>query len=389
MNESRRAPFVKALVSVLFLLSSGLALTGCVFTKTYGGPANDIGTSVRQTPDAGFIVAGGTQSYGAGLEDVYLVKTNAAGNTLWERTYGGAGQDRGNDVQQTGINWEYFVITGYTSSSGAGSFDVYLIKTDDQGNMLWSRTYGGSGWDEGRSVLPMSDGGYVIAGSTESSGAGMTDVYLIRTDANGSLLWEKPYGGALRDYGESVDHTGDGGYIIAGWTESLGAGGTDVYLIKTDSNGGVVWQKTYGGPGPDYGRSVQHTEDGGFIIAGESASSGVGGMEVYLIKTDKAGNVQWTRTYGGARNDYGISVRQMSNGGYLVAGWTESFGAGMADVYVIKTDSTGNVLQTDTFGGAYNDYGLEIRQTRDNGFVVTGYTYSSVAGTSDLYLIKR
>jgi len=228
------------------------------------------------------------------------------------------------------------------TSYGTGYSDVYLIKTDSFGDTRWTRTYGGPSWDGGYSVVLTSDGGYIIAGETWSFGAGVIDIYLIKTDSLGDTIWTKTYGGTGWDCGRSVTQTSDGGYIIAGYTESYGVGG-DFYLIKTDENGDTIWTRTYGGTGWDCGRSVAQTSDGGYIIAGYTRSYGAGADDVYLIKTDSLGDTLWTRTYGGTDYEYGYLLAQTSDGGYIVVGNTYSYGAGMTDVYLIKTDSLGNV----------------------------------------------
>jgi len=205
----------------------------------------------------------------------------------------------------------------------------------------WTHIYGGSDYDWGLSVAQTSDGGYIVVGDTYSFGAGEKDVYLVKTDAMGDTIWTRTYGGSSYDYGYSVAQTSDGGYIVAGGTESFGAGYCDVYLVKTGSDGDTIWTRTYGGSDDDWGYSVAQTSDGGYIIAGETNSFGAGERDVYLVKTDTVGDTIWTRTYGGSDNDWGYSVAQTFDGGYIVAGSTISFGADSGDVYLVKTDSLG------------------------------------------------
>ncbi len=356
------------------------------FEKTYDGTDSDIGYSVQQIADGGYIIVGGTGSFGVGYNDVYLIKTNENGDTLWTKNYGGTSYDDGYSVQQTSDNG--YIIAGVTNSFGAGYNDVYLIKTNESGDTLWTKTYGGTDHDRGFSVQQTLDGGYIIAGYTESFGAGIYDVYLIKTNANGDTIWTKTYGGIDSDIGRAVQQTSDNGYIIAGYTSSFGAGLTDVYLIKTNESGDTLWTKTYGGTDNDWGFSVQQTSDNGYIIVGKTSSFGAGSWDVYLIKTNENGDTLWTKTYGSTDNDYGYSVQQTTDNGYIIAGNTYSFGTGTGDVYLIKTNEEGDTLWTKTYGGTDNDGGNSVQQTSDGGYIIVGSTGNIFAGSADVYLIK-
>jgi len=334
--------------------------------------------------DGGYIVTGYTRSFGG--DNVYLIKTDSLGDTLWTRTYGDTVTEEGYSVQQTTDGG--YIITGgvRTPSNGA---DVLLIKTNQSGDTLWTRTYGGASTDIGYSVQQTLDRGYIVAGLTTSYGAGIDDAYLIKTDSLGATLWTRTYGGPGYEGANFVRQSSDSGYIVTGWTDSFGAGATDVYLIKTNASGDSLWTMTYGGTSWDEGWSVQQTSDGGYIIAGESYSFG-GGVhdKVYLIKTNAAGDTLWTRFYGGTNQDAGYSVCQTTDGGYIIAGLTLSFGAGGGDVYLIKTNASGDTLWTRTYGGSGDDDGLSVRQTSDGGYIIAGYTNSFGAGGEDVYLIK-
>jgi hypothetical protein len=259
------------------------------------------------------------------------------------RTYGGTNDDYARTVQQTSDGG--YIVAGYTESFGAGGSDIFLIKTDASGNIIWAKTYGGTNLDDAFSVQQTTDGGYIVAGYTWSFGAGYSDIFLIKTDANGNVQWAKTYGGTNDDWAYSVQQTSDGGYIMAGTTWSFGAGWGDIFLIKTDANGNLQWAKTYGGGSYDYAYSVQQTFDGGYIVAGTTASFSAGNYDIFLIKTDAKGNIQWAKTYGGTDIlDSGIpSVQQTSDGGYILVSTTISFGAGGADIFLIKTDARGNI----------------------------------------------
>jgi len=358
------------------------------WTMTYGGASYDVGNSARQTSDGGYIIVGGTSSYGHGFPDldVWLIKTNASGDTLWTRTYGGTHSDFGAAVRQTSDNG--YIIAGYTLSFGAGGYDVWLIKTDSSGETLWTRTFGGAVDEEGCDVQQTLDGGFIVAGYTTSFGAGGYDVYLIKTNASGDTLWTRTYGGTGADLGNSVEQTADSGYIVAGYTNSFGAGGNDVYLIKTNATGDTTWTRTCGTTADDLGYSVRQTSDRGYIVAGYTSSSGADSDDVYLVKTNASGDSLWTRTYGGTGTDWGYSVGQTSNGGYVIAGLTSSFGAGNADVYAIKTSASGDTLWTRTYGGTARDVGLSVQETSDGGCIIAGFTGSFGAGGADAYLVK-
>ena len=234
-------------------------------------------------------------------------------------------------------------MAGATNSFGVGSYDILLIKADANGNIIWSKTYGGTNYEDAYFVQQTSDGGYIVAGVTNSFGAGGHDIFLIKTDASGNLQWAKTYGGTNYDYAYSVQQTSDGGYIVAGLTTSFGASGYDIFLIKTDGNGNIIWAKTYMGIYEDGAYYVQQTSDGGYILTGYTSSFGAGDYGIFLIKTDANGNIIWTKTYGGTGDEQAYSVKQTSDGGYIVAGRTRSFGAGSWDVFLVKTDANGNI----------------------------------------------
>jgi hypothetical protein len=359
------------------------------WSKTFGGSGYDGGRSVQQTTDGGYIITGGTDSYGA-IEDVWLIKTDSRGNKEWSRAFGGLNFDGGNSVQQT--NDSGYIITGVTWSYTAGYNDVWLIKTDSKGNMEWSKRFGGQEMDAGLEVQQTTDRGFIIIGSTDSYGAGKGDVWLIKTDLEGNMEWNKTFGGSEYDGGYSGQQTTDEGYILIGTTDSYGAGESDVLLIKTDSNGSAEWSKIFGGAEMDVGHSGQQTTDGGYIIAGWTYSYGAGNSDVWLIKTDSKGNMEWSETFGSLDSDIGLEVQQTTDNGYIIIGRTSSYGAGSDDVWLIKTDSKGNEEWNKTFGGSRLDSGNFVEQTNDGGYIITGGRYppDDLYGEKDkaVWLIK-
>jgi hypothetical protein len=350
------------------------------WNHTFGGGSYDEGYSVQQTSDGGYIITGATSSFGAGNWDVWLIKIDSTGGEQWNRTFGGSSYDRGSSVQQTSDGG--YIISGATYSYGLGEFDVWLVKTDSNGNEVWNSTFGGSSVDWGYSAQQTNDGGYIISGYTDSYGAGNSDVWLVKTDSNGNEVWNSTFGGVKYDRGFSVQQTSDGGYIVTGYTVSYDADdtGCDIFLIKTDLNGIEEWYKIFGGTGIsnkfDIGYSVQQTSDGGYIIIGDTEIYFIAESDVWLIKTDPSGNEEWNRIFGGSGSDRGRSVKETSDGGYVITGWAASYGAGDPDVWLIKTASNGNEEWEDTYGFAENssDWGYSVQQTNDGGYIIAGAT---------------
>ncbi|MBK8144757.1 MAG: T9SS type A sorting domain-containing protein [Bacteroidetes bacterium] len=318
------------------------------WSKTYGGITdNESGFCIKQTSDGGYIVSGVASSFADASGDMYIIKIKANGDTTWTRTYGGIGYEWGASILQTTDGG--YIFTGQTPAFGAGAFDVYLVKINGFGNIEWTKTYGGVGSEYGTAVQQTSDGGYIIVGSNDNNfGFGGSDFYLVKTDATGNHIWSKTYGNSGFEEGKAVKQTLDGGYIIAGTSEdALGPLGPDMCLIKTNAVGDTLWSKLYGGAMIDECYDVQQTVDGGFIMVGKSFSFSVNGdYDVYVVKVTGQGVVQWSKTYGGSttnHNEIGYSIQQTTDKGYIISGETmNGFGIGLKNIYVIKTDSLGN-----------------------------------------------
>jgi hypothetical protein len=355
-----------------------------LWAHTYGGPLADDASSFVQTADGGYVLAGYTYSFGAGNEDFWLVKTNANGDSVWSRTFGGPGFEGANSLQQTTDGG--FILAGFSNSFGGG-YNLWLVKTDANGNSSWSRNFGGPGWDGANCVLQTADG-YLLAGLTNSYGAGDFDFWLLKTNTNGDSVWSRTFGGPLYEDIFSIQPTTGGGYILAGRTLSYGAGNYDAYLVKTNSSGDSLWTRHFGGPGFETATAVQQTADGGYVFAGITSSYGAGNEDFWLFKTNSNGDSVWSRTFGGMSWDRAYSIQKTADGGYILAGRADSYGAGQGDVWLVKTNANGDSLWSRTFGGAAFDGAYFVRQTTDSGFVLAGFTESFGAGGRDFWLVK-
>ncbi|OGN95123.1 MAG: hypothetical protein A2Z75_08070 [Chloroflexi bacterium RBG_13_50_10] len=371
---TRCAPLLLGLVLAVSLAAcAGKSGPSLQWSKTFaGGHAN----SAQQTMDGGYIVCGSSS------EDIWLMKTDAQGNKLWDKTFDAEFEDEGFSVRQT-ADGGYIVCGDRRSAGYYNSEDIWLIKTDADGNKLWDKTFGGEDSDPGASVQQTTDGGYIVCGSTASYGTGSYDTWLIKTDADGNKLWDKTFGGEnMADWGNSAQQTTDGGYVVCGSTESHNRSSLvsdeDGWLIKTDADGNKLWDRKFDGLWDDSGYSVQQTEDGGYIICGITASRGENAPEdIWLVRTDAEGNRLWDETFDVGGGDQGYSVQQSADDGYIICG-TTFFHLGWfptgQQLTLIKTDADGNKLWSKTLGGESQDYGGEsVRQTADGGYIVCGW----------------
>ncbi|UCG30040.1 MAG: hypothetical protein JSV53_11170 [candidate division WOR-3 bacterium] len=374
------------LLILIFASSIHGAGPDTLWTKTYGWGDFDGASSICPTFDGFYVVTGFVNGSDIWVGcDLWLLKLNAQGDTLWTRTYGGSQNDVGNKIIETSDHG--YAILGETESFGTGNVDIWLLKTNGTGDTTWTRTYGGVGWEGASSVQQTPDGGYIIVGSTASFGAGYADVYIIKTDADGITEWTRTYGGANWDGAFSVEVAAVGGYIVAGQTASSGAGNTDAWLLRTDTTGDTLWTRTYGGSDADEFRSIAETSSDRIVLAGQTKSSGSGDFDVWLTEVDLGGNVLWTRTYGGPLTEIGACIIELTNG-YLVAGHTQSFGNGDYDIWLLRTNTIGDTIWTQTHGGYGIELGLSTVQTTDGGYIVAALTSSFGAGGSDVYLIE-
>ncbi len=374
------------LVLILPVLTFAQSPPDSLWSRTYGGSVFDYCHSVQQTADGGYFLGGYTESFRRGAVGFWLVKTDTSGTEEWSRTFGGSSYNRCYSVQLTTDGG--YILTGKTSSFGAGRYDFWLVRADANGDSLWSRTFGGTSDEECYSVQQTTDGGHILGGWTESYGAGGKDFWLVKTDANGDSLWSRTFGGSNYDGCQSVQQTTDGGYILGGYTDSYGAGSWDFWLVKTDVSGIEEWSRTFGGSSGDGCMSVQQTTDGGYILGGLTQSYGVGSNDFWLVRADANGDTLWTRTFGGSGMDGCNSVQQTTDGGYILGGLTQSYGAGSSDFWLVKTDASGTEEWSRTFGGSGEDECYSVQQTSGGGYILGGHTRSFGAGGWDFWLVK-
>ena len=366
---------VSVLLSLCLVASA--EVSPITWTRTYGGTDIDEAESVIQTSDGGYAIVGSTFILHRLGYDFWLVKIDAYGNVEWNRTYGKFGADYGHSVVQTSDGGYAIAGNTYVSSTGIDC-DFLLIKTDSQGNVEWQNTYGGSGTEQVYQIIATSDGGYAITGYTFSYGAGKADFWLVKTDASGEMEWSQVYGGPKFEIPYSVVETSDGGYALAGFTESFGAVKTDFWLVKTDASGNMLWNKKYGGNGIDMAYSLLATPDGGYAIAGNTDSFNEEKYDVWLIKTDANGNIEWDQRYERIPpQEFSNFMRPCSlvrtlDGGYAIAAKKRTSTGGY-DIWLIKTDAQGNMEWNQTYGDGKNEQTNSLVAASDGGYVMAGY----------------
>lgn len=310
-----------------------------VWQKTFGGAKPDFAKHMIATSDGNFMIVGYSESYSSGDRDIYVLKVDQSGNEVWKKTYGGWGNDVGEDIIATSDG--NFLIVGYSDSGSSTGQNANLIKIDASGNQIWSKQYGGSGDDFARSVKQCSDGGFIMLGNTLSYGTN-GDAYLVRTDASGTESWYKTFGGSLYDEGTYITLNSDGSFTFLMRDSSNAGQDIDVRVIKTDANGNVIWNKNYGGTKKDTPKMINNTSDGGYIIAAISRSFGWINPDMWILKADANGDTTWTRHYGGVAHEHAYVAKEQADGSYIVVGKTDSYGPDM-DIMFLKLNSQGTL----------------------------------------------
>jgi Secretion system C-terminal sorting domain len=305
-----------------------------------------------------------------------------APDTMWTRKIGGAGIDVGNEIIQTSDGG--FVIAGYTTSFGAGQRDAFLVKLDSLGNILWQKTYGTNLLEQAYSVKETYDGGLIISAFVYAATA---NLFLIKTNQNGDTLWTRNIGYSGNDYGTNIQLTEDGGFLVVGYTDSnISNGDRDIWLLKLDSTGTFLWQRTYGGTDAEEGFKLLKLSDGNLLISGYSQSFGSGDRDGWIVKADSSGNFIWSKSFGVGGYDEFTAAAEDESGELYITGTTES--SGDRNLWIVKTDSGGNHLFTKAYGGSQWEWGHDIKRTNDGNFIVTGFNQSNSSGLRQLWILK-
>ncbi len=426
---------MKKIWTLLFSLGTATAFAqapALQWQKTLGGTFEDLGYSVQQTTDGGYICAGTSYSNDGdvagnhGDADIWVVKMDASGTIQWKKTYGGTGFDGAAMIQQT-AEGGYVVVGSTTSDDGdvsgkRGDKDYWVAKLSNNGSIQWQKCLGGRYDDQAFSIRQTADRGYIISGYTSSANGdvsgfhgGNGDCWVVKLDSSGTMQWGKCLGGGNFDGGRDAVQTKDGGYIVAAFTTSADGdvsgnhGSYDGWVVKLNSNGNILWQKCLGGSGADDLYAIEQTTDDGFIIAGKTASSdgdvtfNHGSDDSWVVKLTASGTLQWQKTLGGSAAEAARAIRQTTDGGYIVAGYSNSSDgdvtghhgpANKNDFWVMKLNGSGSLQWQKSLGGTNEDVAHAVLQTTDGGYMIGGYTYSSdgdLTGSrtnADYWLVK-
>lgn len=375
-----------AAAAALPLYTASALESDTVWTRAYGGPNGEGAYAIDATTDGSYIVAGEKEISYFGPTDVYLLKIGANGDTIWTRTFGEPNiSELGRSVRQTADNG--YIVAGY---SGIGEHNqVYLLKTDSDGNFEWDGFYGITPDNRGHCVRQTSDGGYIIAGQAYiiRGPFGSYDSYIIKTNAQGGVEWERVFGGEMNEYSLAVIELANGDFLAAGRTQSFGV--WDAYLMRLSPFGDSLWARAVGDAAADEATDIMELPDqSGFVFSGISVAPSRGDADFYLARTDVNGVIVWSHHYGGTSDDDAQSLIRTADGGYILTGMTSSFGPDGWNVYLVRTDSLGTQQWTRTIGGNGDDRGHGIAQSADGSFVVAGWTTSYGGGWLDLYMIK-
>ncbi len=460
----RKTLFVTVSILFLTLTANAQEAPDIQWQKCLGGSNDEWAYHISQTTDGGYIVAGETSSNDSdvsgnhGNYDMWVVKLDDSGNIQWQKCFGGSGSEGAKFVQQTADGG--YIVAGYTDFNDgdvsgnhdtiSSYSDMWVVKLDGSGNIQWQKCLGGSNEDRASSIQQTTDGGYIVAGYASSNDGDVSgwhngtnnygyptyDMWVVKLDDSGNIQWQKCLGGSSSDVAYSIQQTADGGYIVAGkinsndgdvsgWhngTDEDGNSTYDMWVVKLDGNGNIQWQKCLGGSNNEWAYHISQTTDGGYIVVGDTYSNdgdvsgwhsgtdnyGNSTSDMWVVKLDGSGNIQWQKCVGGNNYDAAISIEQTSDGRYIVAGYTYSNNGDVSgnhdttgnysDVWLVKLSSNGDTVWTKCIGGSLWDYAYSIQQTNDGGYIMAGYTRSNdgdvsgyhdtISSYSDIWVVK-
>ena len=399
---------MKKLLLILFAIKGLAQSPEMQWQKLFGGTNYDVMYDVKSTFDGGFIMIGmsnsnnGDLSFNHGDYDIWVVKTNQLGVVLWQKALGNFSDDKGFSIQQT-IDGGY-ILASHTSGNIAGShgsYDFLVIKLDSQGEVEWQKLFGGSSADFAKSIKQTVDGGYVVVGTTNSINGDVTDahfggdIWVLKLNGNGGLEWQKTLGGNNIDIGNDICQTSDNGFIVVGYTNSIDGditinnGAYNAWVIKLNNSGLIEWQKTYGGSQVDSFKSVVSSDNGDFIAVGNitSTDAGInsirGSNDIWLVRFDSTGGLVWQNSYGGSNDDGAGNIIKTSNGEYIVTGTTSSddgdviVNNGSTNGWVFKVNESGDLLWQQNYGGGGTDVISAGAIANDEGYILAGQTTSN------------
>jgi hypothetical protein len=397
-----------------------------------GGTYYDQAQSIQSTLDGGYIMAGSaastngdvTGNHGSnGSADAWVMKLSSSGNLQWQKCLGGTNGEVAHSIQPTPDGG--YIMAGQTTSNDGdvigyhGNFDAWVVKLSSTGSLQWQKALGGTGYDYAQSIQPTPDGGYIMAGVNNSTNGDVTgnhnsgDAWVVKLNNTGSIQWQKSLGGTGVDEANNIQPTPDGGYIMAGRTYSNDGdvsgkhGGYDVWIVKLSSMGSLQWQKCLGGTVDDQAKTMQSTPDGGYIMAGTTNSNDgdvtgnhSANSDAWVVKLSSTGSLQWQKCLGGTNNEEANCIQSTPDGGYTLVGFTLSIDGDVSlnhggfDAWVVKLSSTGSMQWQNAIGGTGSDYAYSIQPTIDGGYIVAGSASSTNGdvtgnhGNADAWVVK-
>jgi hypothetical protein len=383
------------LIGVFSVLLPNHTVAGAIFVpkweKAFGGTGDEEAMCIVNASDGGYLLGGWTTSFGAGDKDFWIVKVSESGIMEWNKTYGGTAQDYLCSIVPADDGG--YLLGGSTFSFGAGTKDIWLIKTDSIGNALWNKTYGWYEYDDisvPGSITKTMDGGYAIAATTRSYAVGGEDALLIKINSTGFVEWNQTYSGPNYDRFYTVLQTNDGGYMCGGWTRSYGEGaGTywNSWLVRTDSSGNALWNVTYGGPYDDAAFGMTEAGNNEYVFAGTFGNDG-SSVNAWWFKTNSSGNLMWNITSKGEGLAGIYSIANANDSGFALCGITRSISQSGWDVWLVKIDASGSVEWNATYEGTGDDRAYSFVNTADGGYLMAGSTNSLGSGGTDFLLVK-